>query len=443
MNGPRQTLPALALGAFVALFVACGPTDDRTPAPHFASASCPLKTPADWQHFLEEKTADQTWVRTCSDRDDCAEALGGFAAHVKSDVIDVLELCQTDLEMNPRIDRCTAKLRRFLPAWQRQHVPDSYGFRMDNRAYLSAQSAPDVPVGMMNPPAALLAAFPERSKIEEAARLNGWPYLTHDSGLGGVRTFVTVVDQQRRFEQWFVINLDPSATFVENPGIVSFMSVQRKQTSGEDLAKVRLHFRDYFVSETTGSWKLELPDSLGGKCYACHVSGIRLLIPSRGAVTASAPVNGEAGYGRPDVDPDFGFKRLASLNQRLASYGLPDWNGTLDPADHGPALGEALGCTNCHDGVLRGVLSVSTSEGMLKQKIVDQLSMRAPGAGKSVPDETAMALLEREKTADPPLSVVERARLAQARAEHEGDYGALIADRFPAWNEWVLHDRCE
>ena len=47
---------------------------------------------------------------------------------------------------------------------------------------------------------------------------------------------------------------------------------------------------------------------------------------------------------------------------------------------------------------MRGVLTVSTSEGMLRQKVVDQLSMRSPAAGKKVPDEAAMALLEREKT---------------------------------------------
>ena len=98
---------------------------------------------------------------------------------------------------------------------------------------------------------------------------------------------------------------------------------------------------------------------LSNKCYACHGSGMRQLNPARGSVAASAPVKGEEGYGHGNGDASFGSIRLASLNQRLASYGLPDWNGTLDPADHGPALGRPLGCTRCHDGASRGVLTVS------------------------------------------------------------------------------------
>ena len=299
-----------------------------------------------------------------------------------------------------------------------------------------------MPAGMMDPPSAITAAFPERARIEEAARVNGWPYLTHDSCLGGIRTFVTVADPDDRFEQWMLVGLDASATLVKDGSILSFIGVQKRDTLGRKLPKVRLHFRDYIVSNAQGSWGLLLPEEHTGKCFACHGSGMRLLIPTHESVVASAPVRGEMGYGAP-VPQDFGFQRLSQLNQRLLSYGLPDWNGSIDPADHGPALGESLGCTHCHNGVVRGVLTVSTDEETLKRKIVDELSMRSFGPGKSVPDQEAIALLDRAKTGTPPLSVEEQAALDRARAEHWADYQTFVAERFPVWKAWALAVPCE
>ena len=442
MNAIVRPLLALATSAVLA---ACGSANDSgvPPRPHVASESCPLRTPSDWQRFLENIVNDETWVVTCSDHGNCGELVGAFTAQLEKSLLDVLALCESDVANNPAIGRCTANLRRFVPAWLRQHAPDSYGFRLDNASYLAAQTGPDVPDGMMKPPEAYLAALPQRATLEEAARTNGWPYLTHDSGLGGVRTFVTVSDPAQRFDQWMVLGLDPTASFVPMPAIMSFISVQKKDPAGNELERVRLHFRDYVISIADGAHKLELPETFPGKCYACHTSGMRLLIPTRESVAASAPVKGEAGHGVTAVDPDFGLERLVSLNQRLLSYGLPDWNDTLDSADHGPPLGKSLGCTACHNGATRGVLTVSTSEGMLRQKIVDQLSMRSSGIGKSVPDEAAMALLEREKTGSPPLSVTEEAALARARREHWTDYETIVAERFPAWRAWVLDERCE
>jgi hypothetical protein len=159
-----------------------------------------------------------------------------------------------------------------------------------------------------------------------------------------------------------------------------------------------------------------LPENFGGKCYACHTSGLRQLI----------------------AGPDTG-----ALNERIRAYGLPDWNGSIDPADHGPRLGESLGCTECHNNEDRGALTVSTSEGMLWQKVVGQLAMRSPHGGAKVPDERAMALLERETTGEPPLTPDESAELERARAEHLEVYETLDAERFPAWRDWVLEVPCE
>jgi hypothetical protein len=438
----RRKLAALS-SSCLALLISCGadpphPVDRR----HVASEACPLKTPADWQRFIERTVENQAWVTTCSVKPDCDGAVVALMASLQTDVLDTLTRCAVDLADNPPIASCTARLRRFIPAWVRQHARGSYGFNQENAEYLAAQTSSETPSAMMNPPAAIIRALPERALVEQAARDNGWPYLTHDGCLGGTRTFVTVADPEDRFEQWMLVGLDADRKLVGDGSIMSFIGVQKRDARGKKLAKVRLHFRDYVVANLQGSWQLLLPREHTGKCFGCHQSGMRLLVPTHGSVTESAPVVGESEYGK-GVPPDFGFQRLAELNQRLLSYGLPDWNGSIDPTDFGPALGASLGCTSCHNGVLRGVLTVATDEETLKRKIVDELSMRSSAPGKEVPNRRAIGLLDRSKAGNPPLSVAEQAELDQARAEHSADYEAFVAQRFPTWKAWALAEPCQ
>ena len=439
---PRCWTVVTVPSACLPLLMSCGdePATDRG-RPHVASESCPLKAPADWQRFIERAVEDENWVRTCSAKAHCDEGIAQLMARLQTELLPTFERCARDLADNPPIARCTTRLRRFSSAWIRQHESGSYGFLRRNGAYLAAQTGPDMPAGMMDPPSSLVAALPERANIEEAARINGWPYLTHDSALGGVRTFVTVRDSADRFEQWMLVGLDASMTLVGDGSVLSFIAVQKRDAWGQVLQRVRLHFRDYVVSNAEGSWNLLLPEEHTGKCFACHSSGMRLLIPTLGSVALSSPVAGEKEYGA-GVPADYGSQRLAQLNLRLLSYGVPDWNGDIDVADHGPQLGESLGCTSCHNGLKRGVLTVSTDEDTLKRKIVDELSMRAFAPGKEVPDRAAIDLLERAKPGAPPLSRDEQTALDRARAEHRADYQAFIAERFPAWKAWTLEQPC-
>jgi hypothetical protein len=440
MSGvPRHLMAALTV-----LLGACGSRPDVTssPPPHRPSDTCPLQSPADWQRFLELVVADEGWVETCSDLDNCGE-LAKFAEHVETDVVDLLGRCASDLAENPVIAACTDRLRRYVPAWQEQHSVDSYGFRQSNPRYFAAQTGPGEPPGMMELPVELLGSFPERSRIEATARAQGWPYLTHDSCLGGARIFIAIDDAGDRFDRWMIVNLDTEAKRVVSPAIISFISVQKRNAEGAALPRVRPHFRDYWAVDTGDSWSLSLPDTLAGKCYACHASGMRLLLPARGDVTASAPVRGETGFDSDDTPPDFAMTRLMRFNERLLAYGATDWNDTVRPADHGPPLGRELGCTSCHDGSVRGMLTVSTSEATLAQKMVEQLSMRGTLDGVAVPDTAAMSLLERERKGTPPLSSDERAALDRARSEHERDYAHVMAERFPAWKAWILDRRCD
>ena len=408
---------------------------------HVASASCPLKTPAQWQAFLEATVDDERWVRTCSSHYDCDTLAGELRRKVEADVFGTFARCDNDLALNPRIASCTQRLRRFAPAWLRQHTKHTYGFTPENAAYFAAQMEADRPVGMMEPPPALLAALPERATIEQAARDNGWPYVIHDSCVGGVRAYVVRDDPDARFEQWMLVGLE-SANLVPDGSVLSLIAIQKKDASGRAIDPLRLHFRDYLLSQVDGSWTTFLPEAHDAKCYACHPSGLRALGHRRGNVLLSSPVRGESGYPEADESAEFAFERLALLNERIRSYGVADWGPAMNPDDLGPPLGRSLGCTECHDGMTRGVLTVMTDEAQLEQKVVGELSMGAFSPGTVFPDVRLMALADREQTGDPPLSDDERTELELARAERLSDFEELAAERFPAWRAWALETPC-
>jgi hypothetical protein len=411
------------LGTLLLLLSGCGDHDSLPAAepPYQPSEACPLRTRTAWQSFVERAASDANWLKTCSDLNNCQALVGDFAEHVQSTLLGTLELCQQDLQDNPELAACTARLRSFAPAWLRQHDSQSYGFEQANAQYFAAQVAPDAPPGMMDLPSALLAALPLRADLEQAAERDGWPHLTHDSCLGGVRTFINVVDADDRFEQWLLLGVEPNQGALAEGAILSFLALQKRRADGSPLDRPRVHFRDYVLAQTSGVWRAELPEHNDGKCYACHGSGVRQLLPFPSPRTSSAD-------------------QLNGLNQRLAVYGLPDWHGSIASQDYGPALGAELGCTHCHDGTTRGPLTVFTSEGMLYQKVVEQLSMRSFDGTNAVPDQPAMQLLQRQNTAE--LSPSEAQALAQARAQHQADYEALVASRQPSLQAWLSSTSC-
>jgi hypothetical protein len=397
-------------------------------------SSCPLETPEQWQQFLERYAGDARWVRTCEDRT-CDPAYPHF---VEVEIQGVLDRCSGFLATHPTIASCTKNLRDFTPSFLAQHSEDSYGFTVDNHTYLTAQESADRPSGMMRPPPALIAALPLRVDVEIAARKNGWKYLTHDSALEGVRTFVFIPDPGGRFDQWMLLNFlkkDQPAIDPETP--MSFIAVQRKDAAGHELAQVRLHFRDYSMVPGSTAFQLELDEGRSGKCYSCHQSGMRQLIPRRTRVLDARPVKGEPGYevGGRAAPPDFAYGRLQELNARIRSYGLPDWEGKIVPSHHGPALGGALGCTTCHDGITRGILTVSSSVRQLQQKIYDELAM-PPATG-------FVALLERSQQSRAKLSAAESARLHAAFEAHEKLEHELDASRLPELRRWLLQQPCQ
>ncbi|HVY29789.1 MAG TPA: hypothetical protein VHB79_24685 [Polyangiaceae bacterium] len=412
-------LPLACAGWQLACSDAPRGTSEPSQPVYVASQTCRFKSAEAWQHFLEEWASEPGWVKTCSDLDDCAKVSGELAARVRAEILPVFSECEGALHDNPSVAACADRLRSFAPAWLRQHASDSYGFELANPDYFSAQVADDTPAGMMDPPPALLAALPVRAAMEAAADSHGWAHLTHDSCLGGVRTFFHVVDPEARFEQWLLFGVDAEQPDLQPQSLISFLAIQKQNADGSALERARLHFRDYAIAQDGDTWRLELPLGNSGKCYACHGSGVRQLVQF------------------PESEA------LTNFNAQLASYGLPDWNATIRSENYGPALGSELGCTACHDGKQRGPLTVFTSEGMLYQKVLEQLSMGSFTGSEVVPDWPSMQLRERERIDASSLSAAESAALAAARRRHQADYEQLMGSRLPELTRWLTATRCD
>ena len=198
---------------------------------------------------------------------------------------------------------------------------------------------------------------------------------------------------------------------------------------------MRVHFRDYTIAHAEGGYQLQLDEGRNGKCYSCHVSGVRQLIARRTPILEARPVKGEPGYAAGSRAPaDFAYGRLLELNDRLRSYGLPDWNGRVVPAHHGPALGAAQGCTACHDGQTRGILNLSTSLAQIAQKAHNELAMP--------PTPGLQRLLERGEMKDPPLQPAEKRTLDEAERTHARLLRELDASRLPELQRWLLEAPC-
>jgi hypothetical protein len=292
----------------------------------------------------------------------------------------------------------------------------------------------------------LVGSLPDLARVKEALRAAGYKYLVHDSCLVSPRLFVLVSDAEGKFDQWILLNLTKTAgdasrrLSVDVAKTLSFIAVQKTDDAGQRLPKVRLHFRDYSIaSRSDGGYGLELHPDVSTKCAACHPSGVRQLMAQYSSVLEAAPVRGEAGFvadQAPEPSSDFARARLAEFNGRLLAYGLNDWNGLFTPGDQGPLVGKDEGCTACHNGQERGVLTVLTSEVQLEEKIFYELAMP--------PTEGLPELLQRSRSEGEgrPLSGDERAMLEQASEQHRALSARVIAGRSAALAAWLLSKSC-
>jgi hypothetical protein len=391
---------------------------------------CPLTSPQDWQQFLENTAHNEKWVETCEDSA-CDQI---FYNYVLRKVDGTLKKCKSVIFNSNQIASCTENLRKFIPAWLRQHDSGSYGFNVDNHTYLSEQESADKPPNMMRIPEAIIAALPDQRKVQEVARENGWKYLTHDSALHGDRTFIYIQDPLQRFDQWMLLNLKgPGEKNIAQGMPVSIVAVQKKTADGHELPKVRLYFRDYSIKELESGVRLSVNETGNGKCYSCHGSGMRQLIPRKTQVLEAKPVFGESWFNQP-VPEDFSYRRLAEFNKIIRRYGPNDWDGKIIPEEHGPMLGRNQGCTSCHNGESRGVLTVSTSISQLHRKMVTELSMP--------PSENLVRYLERLEMKNPALSGLEQNKLKDGIHQGMELAAKFMNSRYPELKGWLLKNSC-
>ena len=401
-----------------------------------SSDTCPLQTAAQWQLFLEQSAEHEEWVHTCEDST-CDNDYNQF---VKASIQGVLAQCSSFIQSHPQIASCTDRLRRFVPAWLQQHTDHSFGFTLDNAAYTAYENGSSKPKGLMDPPADIIAAIPDGDKVRSVAAAEGYQFLTHTSCLGGVRIFLYAPDAKGRFDQWILLNLKSDLKTVDTGVPMSFIGVQKQDGLGNHLSKVRLNFRDYFMEPSTGNaFKLETFADSNGKCYSCHVSGMRklMLVDRQQFVMSASPVKGDSNYDPSSASPpDIGHQRWEQFNKKLMSYGLPDWDGTINVTDHGPALGQAQGCINCHDGVDRGFLTVETSSNQIDQKVWQELAM---------PPDPASALanlLLKDSLNNPPLTSDEKDQLKQGEDDHDDIESSYKDSRLPTLRSWLLENSC-
>jgi hypothetical protein len=434
---------ALLTAAFLVVISvgsSANPSDESVSTPVSSPVSsnielCPYQTPEEWQGFLDHYADDENWVKTCEDSTCDAE----FYQFVQSNVQGVFERCRGFINRHETIAHCTENMRHFTPAWLKQHDAVSYGFAIENAAYLAAEESSDKPKDMMKVPDAIVAALPDRGRVEEAARDNGLKYLTHDSALGGYRTFIFIPDPQDRFDKWMLLNLKSGESTIKKKTPLSVLVVLKADAQGHRLAKPRLYFRDYTITPLRSGYQISVNQENNGKCYSCHSNGVRQLIARHTPILESEPVKGEvianAFVNRIDGPRDFGFRRLMEFNRKLRSYGTPDWDGMIVPQHNGPMLGRQQRCTDCHNGESRAALSVFTSTSQLEQKMYHELSM---------PPDTGLAtLIQSKEVGQPAYSPEIAAALKEAYGAHVALTRNFESSRFPALKEWFLETSCQ
>jgi hypothetical protein len=172
------------------------------------------------------------------------------------------------------------------------------------------------------------------------------------------------------------------------------MIIVQKVENGTPLARPKIHFRQFWRNEEGRAPLLRdqhkgdpevagYSDDLhtGDNCYSCHPNGMRELAPAPGTLRPTiATVTGDALAGLTGMD--LAVRRIEQFNGIMKSYGAVDWNGALDPTEHGPPMGRSISCANCHNNLIPGPSTPTGSRGAINAstarygyKVSEDLSM--------------------------------------------------------------------
>jgi hypothetical protein len=222
---------------------------------------------------------------------------------------------------------------------------------------------------------------------------------------GPARVLIRVPDSQNppRFEQWIQIAIkDSTGKLGRN---VDFLAVQLRPDATSPTVPT-VAFRGY--SRTTSGFVLEGPRSGFPltKCYSCHTSGLRAVIPApAGARAAGRSVEGTMLTG-PDIASQ--LAHIKDITSQVGVFGPTGYTASLNGPPLGPSTqpgraefvekgfparppnrakvpGCAAGlsaprrqeivnrmdCQLCHDGKERGILNAGTNLRTIRHKVVE------------------------------------------------------------------------
>jgi hypothetical protein len=218
---------------------------------------------------------------------------------------------------------------------------------------------------------------------------------------GAARILIHVPDSEEtpRFEQWIQIAINNSGGLGRNVDFVA----RRLDTGPPEVS-----FRGY--SRTSGGFVPEGGSSRSqlSKCYSCHPSGLRPIVPapegSKAAgggkaikpegtmlvgedlaeqlahvksITSHLAVFGPTGYVVAENGPHFGPSDRAGRAEFVAAGCGKDLGKELDDARQA-AIVEQMDCETCHNGSDRGVLNASTSRITIFHKVAQNTEAPMP-----------------------------------------------------------------
>lgn len=275
---------------------------------------------------------------------------------------------------------------------------------------------------------------------------------------GAARVLIRLVDSKARFEQWIQIAINDSTGKLGRN--VDFLAVQLLPDADSPLNDGRptVAFRGF--SRTDQGFVLEGPDSKPrhalSKCYSCHSTGLRAVIPAVAGTTAAGggvaikpagtipltgPGNvteltsemprglaefGPTGYTLSKNGPPLGPSVRANRDQfvatgRAARPGRAAVRGCAASltAPRQKAIAANMDCQACHDGATdRAILNAGTSIDTLFHKVVE--NKVAPMPPKEVWD------------ADPSLTL--------NQSERKVLFECLKAEYAEILDEWLTSD---
>jgi hypothetical protein len=270
-----------------------------------ASETCPFQNSNQFQAFL----------RTQADL--IVKKIEGPSSAEMNSLIATLQVCAgplAQLSLSPEFERIASYAKAAT------HSGAMFDAGKSSELYIS-----NLPAYASKPHSFFLeypfSEWPKRLKDA------GWPLIEKHEFADDPRTFTWI--EEGRFLKFYLFS----------QSILASITVEKTDENGTKLSKPRIHFVEYPFSEVPVK-KLELSKASISMCAACHPSGPRMMVPLPGEVLPSQ------------------WTWVDQMNTKIRAMGTNfDWNDGYHAPSVGPLLGEKQGCTDCHDGIERGVLN--------------------------------------------------------------------------------------